>query len=107
MRARHLVIAVIAVLVLGGVGLAIAGYNGHGPFAAPGVVETRHEPEVIRELGEGGDPLVIMVGFAWPEDGYCSGQFHVSAVETATEVRVGPVISRLLNPKAPVRASAP
>ncbi len=96
MRARHLVSAVIAVLVLGGVWLAIAGYYGHGAFAAPGVVETRHEPEVMRELGEGSDPLVVMVGFAWPEDGYCSGQFRVAAIESSTEVRVGTVISRLL-----------
>ena len=37
MRARHLVSSVIAVLVLGGIWLAIAGYYGHGPFASPGV----------------------------------------------------------------------
>ncbi len=96
MRARYLVSAVLAVLVLGGLWLAIVWHYGHGPFAAPGIVETRHEPEVMRELGEGGDPLVVMVGYFWPEDGYCSGQFHVSAIEGAAEVRVGTVISRLL-----------
>jgi hypothetical protein len=44
-------------------------------------------------LGEGGDPLVVMIGVTWTKNGYCSGQFKVQATETATEVRVGTVLS--------------
>jgi len=58
------------------------------------VEETRHQPEAVRLLGEGGDPLVIMIGVTWSQEGYCSGQFSVQATETASEVRVGTVVSR-------------
>ena len=89
MRVRRLVVlAAIGVLVLGGC-LLFAGYEGVGPFAAIGTEE--HQPEFVQELGEHGDPLVVLIGFAWAQDGYCPGQFHVSAVESATEVRVGMV----------------
>jgi hypothetical protein len=35
-----------------------------------------------------------MVGVLWSKDGYCSGQFTVDGTETATEIRVGTVVSR-------------
>ncbi|WP_326999705.1 hypothetical protein OHA72_31765 [Dactylosporangium sp. NBC_01737] len=59
-----------------------------------GPPQTRHQPVAIRFLGEGGDPLVIMVGIEWHADGWCSGQFVVTAAETSTEVRVFDVVSR-------------
>ena len=46
------------------------------------------------DQGEGGDPLVIMIGVKWTKDGWCSGQFTVQATETPTEVHVGHVTSR-------------
>jgi hypothetical protein len=55
---------------------------------------TRIEPQDYALLGEGGDPLVVMVGFPWAEDGFCSGQFTIEVTETATEIRVGAVVSR-------------
>lgn len=58
------------------------------------VTVTELEPQQVRLLGEGGDPLVIAIGVHWPKEGYCSGQFTVRASETATEVRVDNVISR-------------
>jgi hypothetical protein len=98
MRGRYVISALIAVVVTAGACLVFAGWHGNGPFAALKVdEETRHQPEVVLTLGEGGDPLVVMIGFAWFEEGYCSGQFHVSATETPTEVRVGTVIGRILN----------
>ncbi|GAB2577445.1 hypothetical protein Aab01nite_11680 [Paractinoplanes abujensis] len=56
--------------------------------------ETRIEPQVVRLLGSGGDPLVLMVGFRWIEEGFCDGQFTVEAVETTTTVTIGTVVSR-------------
>jgi hypothetical protein len=64
-----------------------------GPFAVDRVTETRLQPQAAMLLGEGGDPLVVMIGVPWSKDGYCSGQFTVSGTETATEVRVGTVVS--------------
>jgi hypothetical protein len=52
------------------------------------------QPRFVSPVGDGGDPLVVMVGFTWTETGYCYGQFHVKANESTTQVRVGPVISR-------------
>jgi hypothetical protein len=57
------------------------------------VTVTELAPQRVRLLGEGGDPLVIMIGVHWTKDGWCSGQFTVRATETATQVRVGNVIS--------------
>jgi hypothetical protein len=62
--------------------------------AAIGPGETRHRPTAYTLLGEGGAPNVIMIGFGWPHDGYCSGQFQVTAAETVTEVRVYDVVNR-------------
>jgi hypothetical protein len=60
------------------------------------VRETSLQPQAVRLLGEGGDPLVVLVGVTWTEDGYCPGEFHVHATETTTKVKVGAVIRRTL-----------
>ncbi|MEV4516022.1 hypothetical protein AB0K00_44570 [Dactylosporangium sp. NPDC049525] len=83
---RRWIVVVLAFAVLA----AAAVYFGR----RVGPAETRHRPVAIRFLGEGGDPLVIMVGIEWHADGWCSGQFTVTAAETATEVRVFDVVSR-------------
>jgi hypothetical protein len=75
-------------------GCVTAAYLGVGPLAAHRMTETQLQPQVIRLLGEGGDPLVVMVGVTWTKDGYCSGQFTATATETATEIRTGAIISR-------------
>jgi hypothetical protein len=76
-------------------GLAAAGYfGGGGPFAGLQVTETQLQPQAVHLLGDGGDPLVVMVGVTWTKDGYCSGQFTVQATESATEIRIGAVTSR-------------
>lgn len=59
-----------------------------------GPADVSIQPRFASPLGESGDPLVVMIGFPWAEDGYCSGQFQVKATETPMEVRVGTVISR-------------
>jgi len=64
-----------------------------GPFSDR-VTVTELAPERVRLLGDGGDPLVILIGAHWTKPGYCSGQFTVQATETATQVRVDNVISR-------------
>ena len=56
--------------------------------------ETVFQPNAMKLLGEGGDPRVILVGVTWTDDGYCPGEFHVSATETASEVKVGMVVRR-------------
>ena len=75
--------------------LAVAGCLGAGPLSVIGVDERHVEPQSVALLGQGGDPLVGVVRFPWPGDGFCSGQFHVDAAETATQVRVGTVVSRV------------
>ena len=91
---RRLRIAV-AVAVPVALVLLVAGCLGAGPLSVIGVDERRVEPRSVALLGQGGDPLVVMVRFPWPGDGFCSGQFHVDAVETATQVRIGTVVSRV------------
>ncbi len=73
------------------------------------------------ELGQGGDPLVIMIGVAWAADGYCSGQFTVRAAESAAEIRVSAVVEQVMpqgsacaglgsvdgTARAPLRLAAP
>ncbi len=81
------VVGVVAVCAVGAFRL------GMWPFG-PRLIETQHQPQAVRLLGEGGDPLVISVGVTWPDDGYCSGQLTASATETATEVRLHDVVSR-------------
>ncbi len=61
--------------------------------------ETRHQPVAMRHLGEGGDPLVIMIGIEWSTDGWCSGQLTVTATETPTEVRVADVVNHVPDPR--------
>ncbi len=65
-----------------------------GALAPDHVTVTRLEPQSVRLPGEGGDPLVILIGVTWTKEGWCSGQFTVEATETPTEVRVGYVTSR-------------
>ena len=93
-RRSTLVVATILVVTCGVLGLVAAGCRGQGPLSALGLTVSEHPPVAVRELGEGGDPLVIMIGVRWTEDGYCSGQFRVTATETPTEVRVSNVTSR-------------
>jgi hypothetical protein len=57
------------------------------------VTTTELTPKSYGLVGEGGDPLVLMIGVTWTKDGWCSGQFVVHATETATDVRVSNVIS--------------
>jgi hypothetical protein len=56
------------------------------------VTVTELQPERVQVGGHG--DLVIHIGVHWPKDGCCSGQFTVTATETATQVRVDNVISR-------------
>jgi hypothetical protein len=86
---RRLVVVVMVALALV---VAIVGIE---QFARSRVSEESLQPQAVRLLGEGGDPLVVMVGATWKQDSYCSGQFHVKATETISEVRVGTVVSRL------------
>lgn len=56
--------------------------------------ETSIQPEVVSPQ-ENGTPRDFRVGFTWRESGWCVGEFRVKATETATQVRVGPVIDRV------------
>lgn len=88
-------VAVLAgVLLVVGTAVALSA----GDWISPG--ETRHQPTGIAFLGQGGDPLVILVEFDWPHDGWCSGQFTVGAAEDATQVRIYEVVSRTVRPGA-------
>jgi hypothetical protein len=86
MRRWKVVVVALAVAVLAGTVVHV--WRTAEPAA------TRHRPVAIRLLGEGGDPLVIMIGIEWPADGWCSGQLTVTATETSSEVRVSDVVSR-------------
>jgi hypothetical protein len=96
-RPRLIAVAATA-LVVGTVAAVV--FLGVQQLARSRVTEVSLQPQAVRLLGEGGDPLVVMVGVTWREDGYCSGQFHVKATETTTEVRVGTVVSRLYSNRA-------
>lgn len=48
-------------------------------------------PTSFSTLGPGGEPTVLMVRFAWPEPGFCPGEFSVSASETGGVVTVSQV----------------
>jgi hypothetical protein len=56
--------------------------------------ETSIQPEIVSPQ-ENGTPRDFRVGFTWRESGWCVGEFRVKATETATQVRVGPVIDRV------------
>lgn len=82
-------VVVTAVLVPVAVVLVCLGCLGLGPLWAIGA--TGIEPESVGLLGQGGDPRVVVIGFPWDEEGFCTGTFRVDVSETATEVRVGTV----------------
>jgi hypothetical protein len=93
---RSLQGAVLVLVLLVGLGLAGAGYTGSGPLARwLGYERQTLTPIGVQVPGEAGDPLVIGIAVRWTEQGWCIGQFSVTAVETATEVRVGQVRSEL------------
>ena len=94
MRVRAFVVGIVAVVLLVGAGLVVAGYQGRGPLATRvGVTVTHVSAEGIGDLGPSGDPLALVVLFRWPHDGFCAGQFTVSTKETDSQVRVGEVTS--------------
>lgn len=64
-----------------------------------GVSETSLQPQAVRLLPPGNDPRGVTVEVTWLKDGWCVGEFQAQATETATEVRLGPVIDRQ-NPHA-------
>lgn len=64
-----------------------------GLFNRP-VSEQSIQPEFITPVGSDGSIATVDVGFPWAEQGYCAGQFQVSASETSTVISVGSVISR-------------
>ena len=92
-RLPWLVMAVV-VLIFAVLGCVAAGYRGRGPLSTLGVTESELLPQAVRLLGEGGDPLVILIGVHWTKDGWCLGQFTVQATETPAEIRVSNVTSR-------------
>jgi hypothetical protein len=66
------------------------------PQPAPGQETVQSfQPQAVDPLAEGTDPRAVMVGFTWPEAGFCTGQFSVKATETTNQVRIGTVISSL------------
>ncbi len=82
-RAVGLVVAVVAVVAIGAA-LLLTGIlkpNLHRDLT----------PTSVAELGEGGDPLTLVVLFPWPEEGFCSGQFRVTAQETSSTVTISQV----------------
>jgi hypothetical protein len=81
--ATFLIVGVPAVIVVG-----ILRYQRNG------VSETSLQPQAVRLLPPGNDPRGVTVGVTWLKDGWCVGEFHAQATETATEVRLGPVIDR-------------
>ena len=94
MNARRRQLAIVSGLAVAALALATAVYFGREKLVLTPATEVSIQPQFVSPLGEGGDPRTVMVGFAWTENGYCSGQFHVTAIESRSEVRVGPVISR-------------
>jgi hypothetical protein len=58
------------------------------------VSEQSIKPEFISPIGLDGSLVNVYVGFPWAEQGYCVGQFQVSASETSAQISVGAVISR-------------
>jgi hypothetical protein len=84
---------VVAFAAVAGATLLVVGvlaWTGIGPFR---VVPKEYSllPTEVHTLGEHGDPLVVYVIFPWEEDGVCSGQFTVSAIESASSEVVSQV----------------
>lgn len=73
--------------------MVAAVYFGGRQLIQPQFIDTSIPPESLSPGGFG-DTTDFNVFFTWTEDGYCVGQFHVTATETTTQVKVGPVISR-------------
>lgn len=92
---RRWLLGIAAVLILVALVLFGLGRLGRGPMSQ--VETTSIEPQRYRLLGEGGDPNVVVLIFPWGEEGFCSGQFRADVTETATEIRVGPVIGRTVH----------
>jgi hypothetical protein len=88
------VIGVIALVV------GVLALTGRGPFAAE-PEELTLRPLQVRTLGEGGDPLVVSVMFQWPEEGFCSGQFTVTARESKSTVSLSEVKGFRMPPDTP------
>jgi hypothetical protein len=82
-------------LQLAVVGVLLAGVSGCDglPFGHR-LVETFLEPKVAMVQVDRGEALTMAIGVTWTKEGWCSGQFTVRGTETATEVRVGTVVSR-------------
>ncbi len=51
-------------------------------------------PAFVATLGPGGDSRSVVIGFPWSEQGFCVGQFAVSAHETPTQVIVNQIEAR-------------
>ena len=93
---RSLQAAVAVLVLLVAAAVAGAGYLGSGPLGGwLGVERQTLTPYAIQVPGQGVDPRVLVVLVPWTEEGWCSGQFSVTATETATEVRVGQVRSEV------------
>ena len=94
MKLRRLVAGTVALVVVAGVVLLGAGYRGAGPLASwLGVRITHVVPTGVVVQSAPADPLTVHVVLPWPHQGICSGQFRVSATESAGEVRVSDVTS--------------
>ena len=94
MKLRRLVAGTVALVVVAGVVLLGAGYRGAGPLASwLGMRITHVVPTGVTVQSAPADPLTVYVAFPWPHQGVCSGQFRVSATESASEVRVSDVTS--------------
>jgi hypothetical protein len=90
-KRRRLVALTLGVIVLAG---AVAIYLNRDDLRFGRPTDVSIQPRFVSPIGDGGNPLVVLVGFTWTEKGYCSGQFHVKANESPAEVTVGDVISR-------------
>ena len=76
------------------VAVAMAVYLGREQLMFGDATDVSILPQFVSPVGEDGNPLNVLVGFTWTQNGYCTGQFHVKVSETTTQVRVGAVISR-------------
>jgi len=91
-RARAWIPGLVAALLIIGVPAAIVA--GVLLYQRSGITETSLQPQAVRLLPPGNDPRGVRVGVTWLKDGWCVGEFQAQATETATEVRLGPVIDR-------------
>lgn len=86
------------VLLGAAIALAVAAV-GSVLYLRPGSTNTVKEqsipPLFVTPVGADGDLMNVEVGFPWQEQGFCVGQFRVKATESASQVRVGDVVSRI------------